>query len=204
LKYYDGIEEKELRAVNKLRIEITPENPNYKSYSRTVGLFVHRSETVLPAWFWVLASFTAGSALLIAGYGLRKALQLRIPYVLRMIDESIDKITADKFPSVGVMLGRREFVINKVIDYLDEVGIEWEISDKFQEEELGDEGEEGEEEDTSKEGSAPMDLKELTLELNRMAHLGPDDRELFLDELKRLNRKEQEEFLKSLREESGS
>jgi hypothetical protein len=63
---------------------------------------------------------------------LEKTLQLRIPYVLRMMDESIEKIKKGKKSNFPVMLERNHFLINKVIEYLDPVEIKWEVSDKIE------------------------------------------------------------------------
>jgi hypothetical protein len=203
MTYESGLEQVELRGLHMMDIKVYPMNQNYGQKAVKNYFLVSLPEAYVPWWIYVLGAFTIGSSLLIAGFGIKKALQLRIPFVLRMIDETIEKITQDKFPSVGVMLGRREFVINKVIDYLDMVGIEWAIQDKFEEEELGEEGEDEEKGEVGGAGgAAPMDVKELTIELNKIESLSPDDRELFLDELKRLNRKEQEDFLQGLRTDS--
>jgi hypothetical protein len=151
---------------------------------------------------WIIVFVSIGSMVGIGMYGVRKALLLRIPFVLRMIDESIEKISKDKFPTVGVMLGRNEYVINKVIDFLDDCGIEWSVSDKIEHTAVGEE-DGGESGSDSTESKGPMSLDEITVELNKISTLTPDEREMFIDELKRLDRKGQDEFLKSLREDSS-
>ena len=45
----------------------------------------------------------------------------------------IEKIKKDKYPPVGVMTGRREFVVNTVIEQLAAVGIKWEKAKKLAE-----------------------------------------------------------------------
>lgn len=80
----------------------------------------------------ILFPLTYISIFLICGFGFGKALQLRIPYVLRMIDESIEKIGKNRDMNTPVMLSRKHFLINKVIDYLDPTEIKWEIGEKVE------------------------------------------------------------------------
>jgi hypothetical protein len=175
-------------------INATSANPNFKATSSKWVAGIEGGEVIIPWWFWLMVGAVAVTGGSMGLYGIRKALQLRIPFVLRMIDESIDKIEKDKFPSVGVMMGRSEYVINLVIEYLDLCGIEWETTEKYEVEST-----KSEESDSNQ---PPMSLNELTAELSKMENLTPDERLLFIDELKQLDRKAQVEFLKSLREEN--
>jgi hypothetical protein len=185
-----------LNGVNSLKLDIQSSNPNYDSAQLKTYFLVIRGTPYVPTWIYLVGALAIGSVSLIGGFGIKKALQLRIPYVLRMIDESIEKITKDKFPTVGIMLGRRDFIINKVIDYLDLCGIEWEISDKVESDDMDDE----EMDDGDASSGAPLTTDEITVSLNKLKNLSPDERLLFIDELKRLDRKEQDEFLESLKE----
>jgi hypothetical protein len=191
-----------LAGSNAIRISAVSDIETFRPAEKTTYFVVNTGVGYVPTWVWLIAALAIGSVAIIGAVGVRKALQLRIPYILRMIDESIDKISKDKFPTVGIMLGRKEFVINKVIDYLDLCGIEWAIDDKIEgtDTDGGDEGEEG----GSGSGSsgAPMSMDEITVALNKLEHLTPDERALFIDELKRLDRKGQEEFLQSLKDDS--
>jgi len=187
-------DEVHLYGQNGIIINVTSPNPNYQDKSSQWLVGVMGSESIIPWWFWLMVGAVAITGGSMGLYGIRKALQLRIPFVLRMIDESIDKIEKDKFPSVGVMMGRSEYVINLVIEYLDLCGIEWETSEKYEVESTKSEESEGEQ--------PPMNLNELKAELEKMENLTPDERLLFIDELRQLDRKAQIEFLKSLREEN--
>ena len=191
-----------LAGTNLIRIFAASVDSNFDPIEDVAYVTIERGVEVVPRWIWYIVALSVGSVSIVGAAGIRKALQLRIPFILRMIDESIDKISKDKFPTVGIMLGRREFVINKVIDYLDICGIEWAIDDKIESADVegADEGEEG----GSGSGSsgAPMTMQEITVALNKLEHLTPDERALFIDELKRLDRKGQEEFLQSLKEDT--
>jgi len=201
---YDGkVVAQDLPSLTQVVVEVTCSNTNFLPCSSAGEISINKGTTEVPPYMWIIVFVSIGSMVGIGMYGVRKALLLRIPFVLRMIDESIEKISKDKFPTVGVMLGRNEYVINKVIDFLDECGIEWSVSDKIESTAAGeeDEGESGGKETTENKG--PMNLDEITVELNKISTLTPDEREMFIDELKRLDRKGQDEFLKSLREDSG-
>jgi hypothetical protein len=56
-----------------------------------------------PIWEINILSFTLLKLIIIILFGIRQALTLRIPYVLRMIDESREKIKNRKYPSCYVM-----------------------------------------------------------------------------------------------------
>ncbi|MHA1297827.1 MAG: hypothetical protein ACTSO9_00110 [Candidatus Helarchaeota archaeon] len=181
-----------MQLYNGIVITITPENNNIQQKTTKWSFMVSRI-IEFPIWFYILVTAIGAVGISLGTWGVRKIFQLRIPYVLRMIDETIDKINKDKFPEIGVMLGRSEFVINMVIEYLDMCGIEWEIKDKIEMEE-SEEEEEGER-------LPPLTHDELVVELNKIQSLTPDERMLFLEELRELSRKEQIEFLKSLEED---
>lgn len=149
-------------------------------------------EVTIPAWFYILLTITIGAAVVMAGYSVKKALYLRIPFVLRKIDESIKKIEKDKFPAVGVMTGRNEFIINRIMDSLEDCDIEWEREGKIEVKKVAEAG---------KEAGPALTGEELKLELDNIPDLSADEKMLFLEELKRLNREAQEEFLKSLKSE---
>ena len=194
-----------LNGLKALVFNITSTNSNYVSPSPApMGLLlILTPQTEIPTWVIVLGIFFAMSMIAIGGYGTYKLIQLRIPYVLRMIDELIDKISKDKFPSVGVMLGRNEFVINKVIDYLDECGIEWSVSDKIEKAEGVEEGEEAEGGEAGGEQKAPMTQEEIVKALNDIKSLTADEREMFIDEIKRLIGNNKMKFLKTLQDEAA-
>ncbi|MHA1799061.1 MAG: hypothetical protein ACTSVY_11505, partial [Candidatus Helarchaeota archaeon] len=183
-----------LDRYNQMVFNITSNNPNFNSASGEFGLLIIRAIGAVPWFVYLITFIEIGAAIGAGGYAFKKALALRIPYVLRKIDETIDKISKDKFPQVGVMRGREEFIINLVIEYLDMCGIEWETTEKYEIESTRAEEEE--------EGLPPLTHEELTVELNKIESLTPDERMLFIDELKQLDRKAQIEFLKSLKEES--
>lgn len=182
-----------LSRLNGLIIDIVPADSNFAQEEIEYSVYIDRGAPYIPIWAWIIIGLASASLVAVGGYGVHKALQLRIPYVLRMIDESIDKISKDKFPSVGVMMGRSERVINMVIQYLDQCGIEWEITDKI---EL-----EATEEEDEMAGMPPLSKEEIAVELNKIESLSPDERMLFIEELLQLKRKEQVEFLESLKEE---
>jgi hypothetical protein len=190
LSWTDGVVPYELRSTNMVTVNVTSSNTNYQSAQERNYFVVERPTSELPWWFQYAVMALVGSAVAMSYSVVKKAWKLRIPFVLRMIDESIEMITVDKFPAPGVMLGRAEFVINKVIEYLEECGIEWEIEGKVEEEP-----------EAVKQIGAPMARDELTAELNKIEGITPDDRMLFIEELIRMDRESQDEFIKSLREE---
>ncbi len=194
-----------LNGLKALVFNITSTNSNYVSSSPApmVLLLILTPQTEIPTWVIVLGIFFAMSMIAIGGYGTYKLIQLRIPYVLRMIDELIDKISKDKFPSVGVMLGRNEFVINKVIDYLDECGIEWSVSDKIEKLKAWKKAKKLKVEKQAENRRLLMTQEEIVKALNDIKSLTADEREMFIDEIKRLDRKQQDEFLKTLQDEAA-
>ncbi|MHA1732852.1 MAG: hypothetical protein ACTSU5_12980 [Promethearchaeota archaeon] len=181
----------DMRGAFRVEFTITSKTGNYETVTASVVLLFQEPPTVISAQSLIML---AVSILLVAGVGSYvgvKAWQLRIPFVLRMIDESIKKINDNKYPSVGVMKSRREFVMGSVVDRLDEVGIEWDVTEKFSIEDIKAGGDEA---------KPPMNEEEIRAELEKMVSLTEDERALFVEELKRLKRKEQEEFLDSIRE----
>ena len=199
VKWVDGLTEKQLATINTFEVNMTSKNPSY-DWNKVEGrVLILKGTNELPGWFYILLAITVGAAVSMGSYGIRQMLKWRIPYVLRMIDESIEQIKNDKMPPVGVMTGRSEFVIKQVLEYLDQAGIVWSISDKFEESE-------GRDEDEDAEGQAgpsgkPYTHEELVALLAKIESLTADERALFIEELKRMDRKAQEEFLQSLREE---
>ena len=125
----------------------------------------------------------------------RKAKIRDIEEVLRKIDETTKKIEKDKYPPVGVMTGRNEFIINSIINYLEICGIEWEREDKFEVKKVG--------EAAAKEKLPPLNVEQIKQELVKIGNLAKEEIVLFVDELKRLDRGAQEEFLASLRGDVG-
>jgi hypothetical protein len=197
LKWQSGLTEMEFGQLNSVIVNLTSTNPNYQSGIEEATIIVVKSTVGLPGWFYIVLAVTVGAAVGMGSYGIKQMLKWRIPYVLRMIDESIEKIKDDKFPPVGVMTGRSEFIINCVIDYLDEAGIVWSISDKFEE---GDDGDIDEEEGEVKTGKA-LSHEEIVASLGKIESLSADERALFIEELKRMDRKAQDEFIESLKED---
>lgn len=194
----EGLLDEDLSSYNLINIEVNSTNPNYSPTElRGTVQIVDLTGNTVPAWFPYAVMLIVGAAAVMGGYGMKSVLRLRIPYVLRMIDDSIEMIEKDKFPPVGVMQGRAEYVIDKVIEALEMCGIEWEISDKI--EAKSDEEGEGEEEERSV--GKPMSHDEIVAALNKIETLNPDERALFIDELKRMDRKAQDEFIQSLKEE---
>lgn len=185
-----------LTFTNGIVIDFVTSDPNIEDKvgenGDVINLIVMKGGTDVPSWFWLVFGIVASAGVGMAGYGVKRILLLRIPYVLRMIDETIDKITSDKFPTVGVMTGRNDEIINRVIDSLTECGIEWDIEDKVE----ADAGKEKEGDEF--EGQPPLTKEQLIVELNKIPTITPDERELFIEELIQLKRKEQMEFLKSL------
>jgi len=199
VKWMDGITEKQLGTINSFEVNMTSKNPSYTWNIVTGRVLILKGGNELPGWFYILLAITVGAAVSMGSYGIKQMLKWRIPYVLRMIDESIEQIKNDKMPPVGVMTGRSEFVIRQVLEYLDQAGIVWSISDKFEESEGRDEDEETEGE--TKSSGKPYTHEELVALLAKIESLTADERALFIEELKRMDRKAQEEFLQSLREE---
>ncbi|MHA1438454.1 MAG: hypothetical protein ACTSPD_12840, partial [Promethearchaeota archaeon] len=181
-----------LTGVYSLYIIVDPKDPNIQGKTIEIKILgIGVGEEVIPSWFWILLAIVIGAALAMAGYTVRKALYLRIPFVLRKIDETTKKIEKDKYPPVGVMTGRDEFIINSVINYLELCGIEWEREDKFEIKKVG--------EAAAKEKLPPLKVEEIEQELAKIGTLAKEEIVLFIDELKRLDREAQEEFLASLR-----
>jgi hypothetical protein len=180
----------------QLVVFVDPESENYVSSDNIDAefslVFLGTTEAI-PGWFWPLLFSIIGAAVAMAGYGIRKALYLRIPFVLRKIDETVKKIEKDKYPAVGVMTGRDEFIINSIIDNLEECGIEWEREDKFEIKKVGETG--------VKEELPPLTVDEIEVELEQITEISAEEKMLFKEELKQLDRDAQEEFLKSLRGE---
>ncbi len=199
VKWMDGLEEKQLSTISSFVVNMTSKNPSYTWNIVTGRVLILKGGNDLPGWFYILLAITVGAAVSMGSYGIKQMLKWRIPYVLRMIDESIEQIKNDKMPPVGVMTGRTEFVIKQVLEYLDQAGIVWSISDKFEESEGRDEDEESEGE--TKSSGKPYSHEELVALLAKIESITADERALFIEELKRMDRKAQEEFLQSLREE---
>ena len=185
-----------LTGIFELTVNITTNYANVKGEEINLKLFgFGQPPAEIPGWFYILLMAVIGAAVAMAGYGIRKALYLRIPFVLRKIDETIKKIEKDKYPAVGVMAGRQEFIINKAIEYLDECGIQWEREDKFEIKKVGEAG--------VKEELPPFSEEEIKEQLNQISGLSKEEASLFVEELKRLDREAQEEFLASLRGDLG-
>ncbi|GAB4310633.1 MAG: hypothetical protein Kow0069_10920 [Promethearchaeota archaeon] len=181
----------------RLFFTVVSRSGNYATSTFT-GSIVFQNPT--PAWdpiTYVIIAISVGLIVAVGGYGTRLLWLRRIPYVLRMIDETVEKIKRDKYPPVGVMTGRREFVVNTVIEQLAGVGIKWEMAKKLIEEEEEEEGI-GEEEEVG----APLSVDEINERLDKIKGLTAEEKMLFSDELRRLDRKEQEEFLESLKEDT--
>ncbi|GAB4310606.1 MAG: hypothetical protein Kow0069_10880 [Promethearchaeota archaeon] len=176
----------------RIVVSVTSVSGNYAPIETTIFLLVQNRGTVVPAEALLLLLVSILAVTTVVGFVVRKGLQMRIPFVLRMIDESIKKISEDKYPAVGVMKARREFIVESVVSRLDEVGIKWDVTERFSIEDLKAKDEE--------EVRGPMTEEELRTELEKIVSLTPEERTLFLDELKRLKRREQEEFLDSIRE----
>lgn len=188
-----------LKGVYQLIIKVQSDNPNFASYSsdsrdEVIKIAALGEVEKVPPWFWPMLIGVIGAIAGLAGYTVRKAIYLSIPFVLRKIDETIKKIEKDKFPPVGVMTGRDEFIINSVVDYLEECGIEWERDDKFEAKKIGEAG-------GAKEKLPPLSPEQLEAELAKIPDIESDEKMLFMDELKRLDREAQDEFLASLRGE---
>jgi xanthosine utilization system XapX-like protein len=162
--------------------------------------YVYLQEPVT-VWSWqstlalIIAVTMIGIVSVYLGY---KAFQLRIPLVLRLIAETIDKIQKDKYPAeTGVLPGRNEFIVNTLLDRLDQVGIQWEKGEKYQVEETAAKA--GAEKELP-----PMNLQEINAALDSISELTVEEKAIFADELKRLGRKEQDEFIASLKHEGGN
>ncbi|MHA1249220.1 MAG: LamG-like jellyroll fold domain-containing protein [Candidatus Helarchaeota archaeon] len=192
-KFIVEISTEDLLGIHDLYIIVESNNPNFQTTtSEAVKLLgIGEGEATIPWWFWILFGGVVAAALGIAGYGIKKAIYLRIPYILRKIDETIKKIEKDKYPAVGVMTGRSEFIINSILDFLETCGIEWEREDKFEIKKVG--------EGAAKEKLPPLNLEQIKAALDEIPDLSEEEKILFIDELKRLDRDAQEEFLKSLR-----
>ncbi|MGV9172370.1 MAG: hypothetical protein ACOC35_07375, partial [Promethearchaeia archaeon] len=187
-----SIDDEPMVGIYDLTVKVETTDQNFESSARTesiIGLGTVEGE--LPVWFLPLLLVVIGAAVGMAGYAIKKAIYLRIPFVLRKIDETIDKIEKDKYPAVGVMTGRDDYIINNVISSLEEIGIEWEREDKFEVTKVG--------EAAAKEEMAPLSLEEIKQELTSIPGLAEEEKSLFVEELKRLDREAQDEFLASLR-----
>ncbi|MFO8019275.1 MAG: hypothetical protein R6U96_11610 [Promethearchaeia archaeon] len=185
-----------LAGIFEVGINITTNSENVQGKVLSTRIFgVGEPPAEIPGWFYILLTAVIGAAVAMAGYGIRKALYLRIPFVLRKIDETIKKIEKDKYPAVGVMTGRQEFIINKAIEHLDECGIQWEREDKFEVKKVGEAG--------VKEELPPYSEEEIVGELDQIPGLSKEESSLFVEELKRLDRDAQDEFLASLRGDIG-
>ena len=185
------VKTEDLLGIQTLKVTAETESKNYEDVEAEVKLLgIGKGEEVIPVWFWPLLFAIIGAAIGMAGYGIKKAIYLRIPYVLRKIDETVKKIEKDKYPAVGVMTGRTEFIINSIIDYLEECGIEWEREDKFEVKKVG--------EAAAKEKLPPLSLEEIQVALDNIPDISAEEKSLFVEELKRLDRDAQDEFLKSL------
>jgi hypothetical protein len=188
-------ENKYLIGIFKVQITVTSNSSNFIGDTVSIKIYgIGKIEGAPPAWFWIVLTVVIGAALGMAGYGVRKALYLRIPFVLRKIDETVKKIERNRYPAVGVMKGRNEFIIDSVIDYLEMCGIEWEREDKFEIKKVGE---------AAKEKLPALSVKDLEQELAQISGLSKEEQALFLDELKRLDRSAQDEFLASLKGEVG-
>jgi len=186
----------ELVGIYELIITVDTNSTNINGRTATTKLLaLGKGSDYIPEWFWVLLTVVIGAALGMAGYGVKKALYLRIPFVLRKIDETTKKIEKNKFPAVGVMTGRDEFIINSVINYLELCGIEWEREDKFEIKKVG--------EGAAKEKLPPLKNEEITKALESIGSLSREEILLFTDELNRLDRVAQDEFIASLRGDIG-
>jgi len=185
-------EENNTAGIFDLVITVISSNPNFEQSSTEIKLVALGTvEGALPIWFYPLLFSLIGASIAMAGYAIRKAIYLRIPFVLRKIDETIKKIEKDKYPAVGVMTGREEFIINRVLLLLDEIGIEWERKEKFAVKKAG--------EVEIKEKLEPLSLEEIQQALAQIPELSKEEIVLFTEELKRLNRDAQNEFIASLR-----
>jgi len=186
------IDDDYLIGILDLTITVSSSSPNFQTTTKTDTLMAIGTRVGgLPPWFWILLSCVVGAAVAMSAYGVKKAIYLRIPFVLRKIDETTKKIEKDKFPAVGVMTGREEFIINSVINFLEMCGIEWEREDKFEIKKVG--------EAAAKEKLPPMSLNDIKEALESIEGLSQEERHLFVEELKMLDRGAQDEFLASLR-----
>jgi hypothetical protein len=196
-KWTEGVKEVQLSAVNSIICNISSNNPSY-TWGMVIGrVLVPVLGSDIPPWMFVFVIISFGLAAVMTGMGINAGLKRRIPYVLRMIDESIEQIKNDKFPVVGVMTGRTEFVIKQVLQYLDDAGIVWSISNKYEE------MEEKDMDDDSEPGSPalkPYSHEEIVALLAQIESLSADQRALFIGELKRMDRKEQDEFIEALKD----
>ena len=80
--------------------------------------------SIIPVWYWQLEFLVIFVFILMLAYGVKKVLLLRIPYQLRMIDETIDEINQDKDLNGNRMFNRQEILTNYLHPYLKEIGIE--------------------------------------------------------------------------------
>ncbi|MHA1338617.1 MAG: hypothetical protein ACTSRZ_00005 [Promethearchaeota archaeon] len=182
-----------LFRLNAFVFNITSSNVNLAPTITKRQVYIISSEFIPPWWFWLLIGVVGAASVGFGTYTVKRLLRLRIPFVLRMINESIDLISKDKFPKVGVMRNRNELIISMIVDVLDELGIGWETSEKFEMEAILY----GEEETEL----PPLTLAEIRKELEKIESLTEEERELFIEELKELNRTAQLDFLKSLEKE---
>ncbi|MGQ4872927.1 MAG: hypothetical protein ACP6IY_02525 [Promethearchaeia archaeon] len=181
-----------LTGIYSLYIIVNPNHPNIQNKTveiKLLGLGEIPGEA--PLWVWILAAIFIGGLVGMGAYSLKKLIYLRIPYVLRKIDETIKKIEKDKYPPVGVMTGREIFIINNLLNYLEECGIEWEREDKFEIKKTGEAA-------IAKE-KPPLNEQQIIEELSKIPNLSKEEIALFTEELKRLDRSAQDEFLASLR-----
>ncbi|MBD3354251.1 MAG: hypothetical protein GF364_22405 [Candidatus Lokiarchaeota archaeon] len=189
----DGDDPIDIQGYVAILTNVTVQDPNIASKLTEWQILAKPAWIYIPWYFWVLLSVFGAGAAIVVTYGVRRALRLRIPFVLRMIDESINKISDDKFPTVGVMRNRNQYIVDLVVSYLEDVGIEWETTEKYSMEEIT--------RDDEMDGLPPLTDEELQAELEKITSLSMDERMLFLGELKELSRKSQIDFLKSLEED---
>ena len=172
---------------------VTSSNVNLANTITVRQVYILYTIFVLPWWFYLLVGVVGAASVAFGTYSIKRFLRLRIPFVLRMINESIDLITKDKFPKVGVMKNRNEMIISMIIDVLDELGIEWESTEKFDIDTILHEEE--------KSDLPPLSIAEIRKELEKITSISEEEKELFIEELKELNRAAQLDFLKSLEKE---
>jgi len=182
----------DMKGVMKIRFTIAAKNGNFKDAVSDKPTVFWNPDVQLELWPLILAAILIG---VVAVYTIRKAAQLRIPLVLRLIDETISKIQADKYPpETGVLAGRNEFMVNTLLDRLEQVGIEWEKAEKYTVEET---------KGVEEKAQPPMSLQEINAALDTIPELTVEEKAIFADELKRLARKEQEEFIASLKHQGS-
>ncbi|MHA1732163.1 MAG: hypothetical protein ACTSU5_09470 [Promethearchaeota archaeon] len=196
-RYYVDVNINEaMNGVFKVIFTVTSKSGNYESFTLSQKIVFQNPPPGISRASYLIIGISILLMASVGGFVTRRLWLMRIPFVLRMIDETVEKIKKDKFPPVGVMTGRREYVVNRIIDELSLIGVKWEMAKKSVEEG------EGEAAGTEKE-LPPMGVNDINKRLDEIPGLSTEEKMLFVEELARMGRKEQEEFLESLMPESA-